>query len=224
MLLLPSLIVSTLSDYIWLPVFGSELVSNLATTTVMLLVALAAIMLLRRVTHIDFGLHFPLGRSYVATAIILGIVFGILMAVVDFGPGIVMHTTPHDYDNRLHNPASWILFESFYAAPTQEIAFRSFLVTWLSLSMPGEIRLGRFHMRGAGVIVATIFGVCFGLYALVAKPPFVALGEAVYVFVGSVALAYWLEKSRSVLAPIAGHSTALLIWQSLMLAMYPAWR
>jgi hypothetical protein len=222
--LLPSLIVGAVSDYVWLPVYGSDLASSFATNTVMALLALAAIFFIRRSTQADFGLHLPRGRSYVATALILGVLFGGVMVFIDYGPEIIRHAAPHDYESRPRSVAGWLLFQGLYVGPTEEIPFRSLLVTWLTLQMPGRVRFRGFEMNGAGVAVAAIFGICFGLYALIAKPFLIALGETFYVFLGSVALAYWFEKSRSILAPVVGHNAALFTWQALVFAMVSAWR
>lgn len=226
LLLLPRLIVDTVSDFVGLPVYGSDLASTVASHTVMLALALGVIWFFVRGGRSwrSFGLDWPPGRSYVATAFIIGILFGAAMAVVDYAPDIARHVQPHGFESMSPNPAGWLLFQGLYVGPSEEIPFRALLVGYLAVAMPGRVRFGRFEMNGAGIVVAAIFAIGFGLYALVAKPFVVAIGEALYIFLGSAALAYWLERSKSIVAPIVGHNMALLTWQALVFAMVYAWR
>ena len=60
-------------------------------------------------------------------------------------------------------------------------------------------------MNWAGVIVALIFALLHaGNFAV--RPWPLALGQQIYAFGLGVAYAYWLEKSRSVVAPSIGHN------------------
>jgi uncharacterized protein len=62
-------------------------------------------------------------------------------------------------------------------------------------------------MNWAGVIVALIFALLHAAnFSLRAWP--LALGQQIYALVLGVLYAYWLEKSRSVLAPIIGHNVS----------------
>jgi membrane protease YdiL (CAAX protease family) len=71
--------------------------------------------------------------------------------------------------------------------------------------MPGKLRLGRFEMNWAGVIVALIFALLHATNFDVRPWP-IALGQQIYAFALGVLYAYWLEKSQSVVAPIIGHN------------------
>jgi CAAX protease family protein len=222
---IPNLIVDTISDYIWLPVHGSPLASRFANHTVMLLLALGMIRLLRRRrSGENFGLVLPRGRTYVATAIILGLFFGLVMTAVDYAPEIVERVAPHDYGFQLSNVFGWLFYQGVFVGPTEEIPYRGLVVTYLTLHMPGKLRYGRFEMNGAGVVVAGIFASGFGLPALITQPLLIAVGQILYVFFGNLVLAYLLEKSGSVLAPAIGHNVALLTWKSLVFTMVTAWR
>jgi hypothetical protein len=75
-------------------------------------------------------------------------------------------------------------------------------VTYLAATMPGKLRVGRFEMNWAGVIVALIFALLHAAnFDLRAWP--MALGQQIYAF-----LLGWLEKSQSVVAPIVGHNVS----------------
>jgi hypothetical protein len=218
--------VDTLSDLIPLPVHGSELAGLVAAHIVMLVIALTAIYALRRrLPETDFGLHLPRGRSFIGTAIILGVFAGIVMALVDHLPSLFTRTVPSGYGSGYGvNMPGWLLYQAFLVGPTEEIPFRGLIVTLLTRSMPGRLRFRGFEMNGAGVVVAALFTIGFGLYALVSEHFLVAVGQIGYMFLGNVALAYWFEKSRSILAPVIGHSLAMVTWQALTFAMVLGFR
>jgi uncharacterized protein len=172
-----------------------------------LIVSLLVIAILKyRFAPADYGLHWPRGRTYVWPAILWGLFFGVLMTVVDYAPRIIAHTavTAHISQNP-GNFWGWMFFEGVYVGPTEEIPFRALLVTYLMATMPGKLRVGRFEMSWAGVIVAAMFALLhatnFATRAWAA-----ALGQQFYAFALGVLYAYWLEKSRSVLAPCIGHN------------------
>ena len=172
-----------------------------------LLVALLVIAILKyRFVPADYGLHLPRGKTYVWPAILWGVLFGVLMTVVDYAPRIIAHAAvvPHISQNPA-NFWGWMVFEGVYVGPTEEIPFRALLVTYLMATMPGRLRLGRFEMSWAGVIVAVMFALLhatnFATRAWAA-----ALGQQFYAFALGVLYAYWLEKSRSVLASCIGHN------------------
>jgi membrane protease YdiL (CAAX protease family) len=71
--------------------------------------------------------------------------------------------------------------------------------------MPGKLRVGRFNMNWAGIIVALIFALLHATNFDVRAWP-LALGQQIYAFALGVLYAYWLEKSQSILAPIVGHN------------------
>ena len=71
--------------------------------------------------------------------------------------------------------------------------------------MPGKVHVGRFEMSWAGVLVAVIFALLHASNFDTRAWP-LALGQQVYAFALGVLYAYWLEKSRSIVAPAIGHN------------------
>ena len=61
------------------------------------------------------------------------------------------------------------------------------------------------HATWAGVIVAVIFALLHANNFSTRDWP-QAVGQQIYTFMLGVLYAYWLEKSRSVLAPAIGHN------------------
>lgn len=177
-----------------------------------LLLALVVIGVLKaRLAPADYGLHLPRGKSYVAPAMLWGGFFGVLMTLVDYAPQLLAHTRPDPgFALTPANIWGWTFFEGVYVGPTEEIPFRALLVTYLAAAMPGKIHAGRFNMNWAGVVVALVFALLHaGNFDLRHWPE--ALGQQVYAFALGVLYAYWLEKSRSVVAPIVGHNTSDLV-------------
>src|SRR5690348_9726209 len=214
---LPPLAIDLISDHVRLPVYGARLPFYFADHLIMLLVALGLIAFARRRTNIDFGLHLPTRRSYVATAIVLSALVGVFMAVVDYAPYVIRGVVPPlDYAFSGVNVTGWMVYQGLYSGPTEEIPFRALLVTYLAATMPGKLHYGRLSMNGAGVVVAALFAIGTGTRAFIASPLLVALLQVLYVLGFGVCLAYWLEKSGSVLASAIGHNVAFGIKQALL--------
>lgn len=174
-----------------------------------LLLALACIAALKRWwVPADYGLHRPRGKTYVGPAVLWGLFFGVLMTLVDYAPQLLSNTRP-DIGFPLTQANIWscIVFGGVFVGPTEEIPFRALLVTFFAATMPGKLRLGRFEMNGAGVIVALLFALAH-LASFWTEPWPLALGQQLYAVVLGVLYAYWLEKSRSIVAPIIGHNVS----------------
>jgi CAAX protease family protein len=156
----------------------------------------------------DYGLHWPRGKTYIVPAILWGVFFGVLMTLVDYAPQLIAHTKPNPgFPLTPHHVWGWLFFEGVYVGPTEEIPFRALLVTYLAVTMPGKLRIGRFDMNWAGIIVAVIFALLHASnFDMRAWPE--ALGQQFYAFALGVLYAYWLEKSKSIVAPIIGHNVS----------------
>ena len=171
-----------------------------------LAIALVVIWMLKRMAPADYGLHMPTGRSYFVAALGWGVFFGLLMTVVDYAPQLVSGARPDaTFQHTTRNVVGWLFFEGVYVGPTEEIPFRALLVTFLATTMPARLRLGRLEMGWAGIVVALIFALSHASNLFVRPWP-EALGQQAYALALGVLYAYWLEKSRSVLAPIVGHN------------------
>jgi CAAX protease family protein len=176
--------------------------------TYQLALALIAIAVMKRFVPADYGLHRPRGKSYFGAAIAWGLFFGVLMTVVDYFPQLLAHTIPKlDYPLTTPNVLGWLGFEGIYVGPTEEIPYRALLVTYLAATMPGRVRLFGFTMNAAGIVVALIFALAHAASFATETWP-LALGQQLYAFALGVFYAYWLEKSRSVVAPAIGHNVS----------------
>jgi uncharacterized protein len=187
-----------------------------------LLLALIGIAIVRRFVPADYGLRWPPGKTYIGAALLWGVFFGVLMTLVDYAPQLLARETPTlGYELTAPNVWGWLIFEGVYVGPTEEIPFRALAVTYLAATMPGPLRVGRFEMNWAGVIVALIFALLHA-NSFLYRPWPIALGQQVYAFAFGVMYAYWLEKSRSVVAPIVGHNVGDVVEYALLFA-WVAW-
>ncbi|MGA7712982.1 MAG: CPBP family intramembrane glutamic endopeptidase [Rhizomicrobium sp.] len=156
----------------------------------------------------DYGLHWPRGKTYIWSAVLWGAFFGVLMTVVDYAPQLIAHTKPNPgFPLTPGNIRGWTFFEGIYVGPTEEVPFRALLVTYLATTMPGKLHIGRFNMNWAGVVVALIFALAHAS-SFDTRNWAEALGQQIYAFALGVLYAYWLEKSKSVVAPIIGHNVS----------------
>jgi membrane protease YdiL (CAAX protease family) len=168
---------------------------------------------MRRRVPADYGLHWPRGKTYIVPAILWGAFFGVAINLVGFAPEIIAHKAPElGYKLTTPNVLGWLFFEGIYVGPTEEIPFRALLVTYLATTMPGRVRLGRYEMNWAGVIVAVFFALGHANSFFTSPWP-QALVQQVFAFSLGVLYAYWLEKSQSVIAPIIGHNMGDLVAQ-----------
>jgi uncharacterized protein len=186
-------------------------------------IALLLIFVLKRWAPADYGLHWPRSRTEFLPAALWGALFGVIMTLVDYAPQLLTRTAPTlGYPLTGTNVTGWMFFEAVYVGPTEEIPFRALLVTYLATAMPGKLRAGRWNMNWAGVIVAIIFALLHAPNGFSTRAWPLALGQQIYGFVLGVLYAYWLEKSRSVVAPIIGHNLSdgveyaiLFLWVAL---------
>jgi hypothetical protein len=189
-----------------------------------LIVALIVIAALKyTVFPADYGLHWPRGKTYGWPAILWGVFFGVLMTLVDYGPQIIAHTKPDTgFSLTPANIWGWLFFEGGYVGPTEEIPFRAVLVTYLATTMPGKLRVGRFEMNWAGVLVALIFALLHAM-SFNTRDWTQALGQQLYAFALGVLYAYWLEKSQSIVAPIVGHNVSDVVEYLILFTWIGAW-
>ncbi|HVV64067.1 MAG TPA: CPBP family intramembrane glutamic endopeptidase [Rhizomicrobium sp.] len=203
--------------------FGPQLPWLYAQHGMQLVLALIAIAIIRRRVPADYGLHPPEGESYLLPAALWGLGFGVVMTLVDYGPQIFSAVAPKlGYRLTTGNVIGWLFFQGVYVGPTEEIPFRALLVTYLAATMPGKVGFKGYEMNVAGVFVAALFAIAH-IASFWSEPWWAALGQQLYAFALGVLYAYWLEKSKSVLAPIVGHNVSDVTEYALLFVMVAAW-
>jgi membrane protease YdiL (CAAX protease family) len=73
--------------------------------------------------------------------------------------------------------------------------------------MPGKLHIGRFNMNWAGIIVALLFGLAH-IPTFWTAGWFDGLEQQVCAVGLGVMYAWWLEKSKSIVAPIIAHNSS----------------
>lgn len=200
----------------WLALFASH--------AVMLVIAVALIAWLSKGKLSDYGLQWPKRKSYALAALAWGAFFGVLMTVVDYFPQILKHLPPPE--NLSFTPISvgaWLFFQWVFVGPTEEIPFRGLLQTFLMQRSSGRVRLFRYEMHVAGVILALLFAVAH-ITSFWTENFWLAVGQQIYAFALGILYAYWREKSGSLWAPILGHNLSDGVEYVLMFLMTWAWR
>ena len=203
---------------------GTPWLAMLANHAVMLVIAIALIAWFARGNFSEYGLEWPKHRHYVASALLWGAAFGLLMTFVDYFPQILRRVPPPE--NLALTPRSigaWLFFEGIYVGPTEEIPFRGLLQTFLMQRTSGCVRLAKYEMHVAGVILAVLFAFAH-LTSFWTENFWIALGQQVYAFALGILYAYWREKSGSLLAPIVGHNVSDGVEYVLMFLMTWLWR
>lgn len=172
--------------------------------TGMLIGSLVWIRFLSRGHFSNFGFRTP-ERGYMRVALFFGVVFGVVMTVADYWHNLVVKVPPEHFGLSFTNVLGLLTFEGLYAGTVEEILFRGLLVTFLMQRISGRIRVGRFDLHVAGLIVAIIF--CLAHLSSFWTESFAAAAaQQAYAFVWGLIYAYWFEKSGSLLPSIVGHN------------------
>ena len=169
-----------------------------------------------------YGFRWPEGRSFVLGAIGVGLIFGCLLTVADYWPQVA-------YARRLNqlppvtpiNIGGWIVFDGFIVGTAKETLFRGLLLSYLAQWMPGRVFIRGVGISGAGIVAAAIYSFMELLYGetfFIKSLPEI-LAQLLLCFLLGVIFAIWFERSKSLLAPIMGHSVARLTEQAFVFAM-----
>jgi hypothetical protein len=191
---------------------------------VQLVYACIAIRWMQRSYPGDYGLKWPEGKSYVLQAVLWGVLFGVIATLADYAPLLIAHRPPSQpYGLVPINIAGWVTFDGLIASSSDETLLRGLIVTYLAMAMPGRVSFLGYTMNGAGVVVAALYALAHAGNFFFA-PFAMALAQVVYLFVQGLLLAYWLEKSGSLLAPIVGHGVTNVVERAFLFAMVALWR
>lgn len=196
----------------------------MAQHAISLLIALALIAWFSRGNFSEYGLKWPGHRQYVPAALSWGVVFGLLMTVVDYFPEILRRMPPPgDFALTPGSIGAWLLFEGIVVGPTEEIPFRGLLQTFLMQRTSGRVRFWKYDLHVAGVVLALLFALAH-LTSFWTESLSVAIGQQIYAFAFGIFYAYWREKSGSVLAPVIAHNVGDGVESVLRFLMIRAWR
>jgi uncharacterized protein len=183
----------------WIPLYANHLA--------MLVTALVLIALLSRGRIAEYGLRWPERKSYATAALAWGAFFGALMTVVDYYPQLLAHVAPEKLLLTPINIAGWLSFQGIFVGISEEIPFRGLLMTFLMQRTSGRVRVLKYDMHVAGLILALLFALAH-VNSFWQEPLWSAAGQQVYAVALGILYAYWYEKSGSLLASILGHNAS----------------
>jgi len=169
------------------------------------IVGIAAIFVMKRaLPQADAHLRLPeKGKAMTGTAVLIGILMGVIMLLADYWPQMLSGTAPTDYPvDRVDSPG-W-LFAMAITGFAEEPLFRGFLIGGLVVLVPGRLRIGRLDLPLAAYIVALLFGLAHW-ENFVVRPFAMAAAQQIYAFGWGIAYAWLMQRSRSLVAPIIAH-------------------
>jgi len=201
-------------DMPWIALYANHLA--------MLLTALVLISVLSRGLFSEYGLRWPKPKSYLGAALAWGAFFGILMTMVDYYPQLLARVVPERLVLTPLNIAGWLLFQGIFVGITEEVLFRGLLMTFLMKRTSGYVRVLKYEMHVAGVILALLFGLAH-INNFWQEPFWSAAGQQFYAIALGILYAYWYEKSGSLLASIAGHNASDFVEYVLLFILAKRW-
>jgi uncharacterized protein len=184
---------------------------------------LVGILAMRRLLpQADAHLRWPPGPSYLGPAVLIGVAMGAVMLVADYWPQLLAGEAPEGYSLDPPIAAGWLL-AMITTGLGEETIFRGLLVGMLAVLVPGWVRLGRFEIPLAGVIVALMFGVAH-YDSFLHQPLHLALAQQAYAFAWGLIYVWLMVRSKSLVAPIVAHGIGNFVEVAAVMALMAAWR
>ena len=205
------------------PPMADEIGYSYAIHFMLVVLTLIAIGAMQWLVPADYGLHLPRGKTYLGWALLWGLAGGLALGGLRY---LAVIWEPEVFVRQPHFAVAGHLLGKVidygaFVSPSEEVLFRALLVTFLAAKMPGTVRLAGRSVEVAGLVVALLYAA----YAMMMFPSaIVTIADAACFFALGVAYAYWQVQSRSVVAPIVGHSVAGIVMYivPVMLAFAPA--
>ena len=166
-----------------------------------------------------FGIRWPPGRTRVGLAVVWGVLFGIIMLIVDHSGDLMSGITPGARAHTTVDIAGWLLFELLLVGLCEETLFRGLLLGVLQALSPSRLRIRKFSLSTAGVTIAIMFALAHAL-SFATEPWPAALGQQLYAVTLGVLYAWLRENSGSLLAPIIAHSLSDFVETAAMLVLF----
>lgn len=168
----------------------------------------------------NYGFTLKSKDLYISPAIIVGVMFGIIMTLVDHLPTILIGSKITGYALNTTNVLGWLSFEWVFAGLSEEIFIRGLMMTFLMKYFDGHVRFFKWDVHIAGVIIAVMFALMH-MSSFWSGNLIYAIGQQIYAFILGLCYAYFYEKSGSLFSPILSHNLSngiefvilfLLIW------------
>ena len=153
----------------------------------------------------NYGFTLKSKNLYISPAIIIGVMFGIIMTLVDHLPTIISGSQITGYALNTTNVIGWLSFEWVFAGLSEEIFIRGLMMTFLMKYFKGHVKFFKWDVHVAGVIIAVLFALMH-ISSFWSGNLIYAIGQQIYAFILGLCYAYFYEKSKSLLSPILAHN------------------
>ena len=178
----------------------------------------------RLVPRADSHVRWPPGPTYVGLAVVIGLGMGLVMLIADYWPALLTGTPPAS--SYAETPYNWdtvgYLAGMLATGTAEETIFRGLLVGFLSVLVPGRLRIGSVDLPVAGYIIALLFGLAHWK-SFVVSPFHEALAQQTYAFAWGLTYVWLMERSRSLLAPVIAHGVGNFSEVAMILLLVALW-
>ncbi|MCH8941170.1 MAG: CPBP family intramembrane metalloprotease [Bacteroidetes bacterium] len=155
----------------------------------------------------SYGITLKSKNLYILPAIFVGMLFGVVMLLVDHFPTILSGSKITGYDLNTPNVIGWLSFEWVFAGLSEEIVARGLMMTYLMKKFNGHIKFLKWDIHVAGVIVAVLFALMH-ISSFWSGNLIYAIGQQLYALILGLCFAYFYEKSKSLVSPIIAHNVS----------------
>ena len=173
----------------------------------MLLISLLMIRRLSKGKWRDYGFNLSRQNLKIVPSLWMGVVFALVMAMIDHLPPIVRGSFRVDYDLTLINVLGTMSFMWIFVGIAEETLSRGLIQTYLMNRMDGDVKILRWNLHKGMIVAAAIFGLShfFNLYR---KPLEFVVPQMIYATIFGLVAGYIYQETRSLAGPVIMHNVA----------------
>jgi membrane protease YdiL (CAAX protease family) len=171
---------------------------------------LIAILMIRRLSKGKFGNYGFNLRSRdlkLAFSVMGGVVFALLMALIDYLPPLVQGRFEIGYDLTFTNVVGALSFMWFFVGIAEETLSRGLIQTYLMNTMSGDVKIASWSIKRATILSGVIFGLSH-LFNVYRKPLGFVIPQMIYATVFGIIVGYAYQETQSLAGPIVMHNVA----------------
>jgi membrane protease YdiL (CAAX protease family) len=173
----------------------------------MLLISLLMIKRLSKGKFGDYGFNLSRQDLKLFSSLWMGVVFALVMAVIDHLPPIVKGSFSVGYDLTFINVLGTLSFMWVFVGIAEETLSRGLIQTYLMNRMDGDVKILRWNLHKGTIVAAVIFGLSH-LFNLYRKPLEFVVPQMIYATVFGLVAGYVYQETRSLAGPIILHNVA----------------
>lgn len=173
----------------------------------MLLISLLMIRRLSKGEFGDYGFNLRSGDLKLAPSLWIGVVFALVMALIDYLPPIVQGSFRIGYDLTFINVLGTMSFMWIFVGIAEETLSRGLIQTYLMNKMDGDVKILRWDIHNGTIVAAAIFGLShfFNVYR---QPLEFVIPQIIYATIFGLIAGYVYQQTHSLAGPIIMHNVA----------------